>query len=203
MTITRRRWEIALALVPALLCLAGCQDGGHFSLLGYTTQPTFDTSIRTVYVPIAENITYKRGIEFDLTRAVVRELGLSPYRVVSDRSKADTELVMKVMVNRKTLLLQNQLGETRDADIWLVVSVIWKDLRPGRGGDILSNPKRFDATEAPLPGFPVATAPSAVPILITPNANYVPELGGSNTSAEQRAINQAARQVVNMMEVWR
>ena len=35
-----------LVLLVGLSCLSGCESGGHFSLLGYTTQPTFDTSMR-------------------------------------------------------------------------------------------------------------------------------------------------------------
>src|SRR5437879_1333573 len=100
--------RLALALLPALACLTGCENGGHFKLLGYTTEPTFDTTIRTIYVPIAQNISYKRGIEFDLARSVEREIGLSPYRIVSDRSKADTELLMKIVNVNKIVILQNQ-----------------------------------------------------------------------------------------------
>ena len=45
------------------LLLAGCTSDGHFSLLGYTTAPNYDTSIRTVYVPIFGNQTFRQGID--------------------------------------------------------------------------------------------------------------------------------------------
>lgn len=204
MRVTIRRFQNIALLLPALVCsLAGCENGGHFTFLGYTTQPTFDTTIQTVYVPMAQNVSYRPDIEFDLTRLVVRELGQSPYRVTSDRARADTELVMKIINRNKSVVIQNQLGETRDAEYSIVVEVVWRDLRPGRVGDILSNPKRFDPNEKPLPGEPVAKAPPAVPILVTPTGSAVAELGGSTTSAEWQAMARAAVQIVSMMETWR
>ena len=53
-------------------------------------------------VPIALNTTYLRGIENDLTAAVIKELGTSPIRVTSDRCRADTELIMKVVATGKS-----------------------------------------------------------------------------------------------------
>src|SRR5437764_1504318 len=116
MTTNCQRWGFALCLLLAgLTCLAGCENGGNFTLFGYTTQPPVNTSIRTVHVPIALNTTYLRGVERDLTLAVIRELGTSAYRVTSDRNRADTELIMKVVANGKTTVLVNQYGENRNA----------------------------------------------------------------------------------------
>jgi hypothetical protein len=200
MTIPCRRWIIALSLM--LPVLAGCTSDGHFSLFGYTTQPPFDPTIRTVYVPIALNTTYLRGIENDLTAAVIKELGTSPIRVTSDRCRADTELIMKVVTTGKSTVIINQLGENRNAETRINIEVVWRDLRPGHTGDILSNPKRFDEQELPLPGEPRAKAPVAVPLLVTPTASYVPELGGSDASSRFLLVNRAAKQIVQMMEVW-
>ncbi len=194
--------RILCLLLPGLACLSGCETGGHFTIFGYTTEPPFDTSIRTVYVPIAKNETYARDVEFALTQEVVRALGTSPYRVTSDRSRADTELVMKIVQNRKSVLLLNQIGEIRDVEVGFNVEVVWRDLRSGHQGDILSNPKRFDPNELPLPGDLKTRAPTAVPLLVTPTTTYVPELGGTQASAQTQAARQAARQIVNMMEVW-
>jgi hypothetical protein len=190
-------------MLPGLVCLSGCENGGHFTFLGYTTQPPFDTSIRTVYVPVAGNTTFLRNIEFDLTREVIRAIGTSPYKVTSDRNRADTELILKVTNYGKSTLLINQLGEARDVELRLAIEVEWRDLRPGHLGDILTNPKRFDPNEAPLPGDSKAIAPKAVPLVVTPGGTYTPELGGSNNTAQLQAVRRAAMQIVNMMEVWR
>ncbi len=198
------RASIILALA-SLCALAGCESGGHFTLFGYTTRPPFDPDIRTVYVPIPLNTSWTKDIEFDLEKAVLNQLNTraGAPRVTSDRNRADTELVMKIINTTKASIIINQLGEVRNAQLTWQIEVVWRDLRPGHVGDILSNRKRFDPQEKPLPGDPAATAPNAEPYLITPNANYIPELGGSNTTANVIAARNAAWQVVNMMEKWK
>src|ERR1019366_9248461 len=97
-----------MSLSLLLACLAGCESGGAFSILG-------DTTIRNVYVPIALNTTYAKNIEFDLTQAVLNELNSrsGAPRVTSDRTRADTELVMKIVLPRKSTILMNKNGEAR------------------------------------------------------------------------------------------
>src|SRR5437588_5541433 len=140
-----------LALAAAACLLPSCESGGHFTIFGYTTQPNYDTCIKTVYVPIFQNETItdqvRRGIEVDLTRAVVREIELkTPYRVVSDRCRADTELTGRVVNLNKDVLNRNPLNEIREGQTVLTVEITWRDLRTG---DILSKPK---------PAGPVLTA---------------------------------------------
>jgi Lipopolysaccharide-assembly len=187
-------------LVPMLiLCAAanGCTSDGHIEILGYTTRPPFDTSIRTVYVPIFGNKTFLRGIEFEMTKAVIREIEWkSPYKVVDNREAADTELIGTVAARRKGVLNVNPLGEVRESELGLVVEVTWKDLRSGK---TLSMPNGMRAREGFGKREPDAKIP---PVIITPSATYVPELGGSNASAEDLMCRQTAQQVVHMMESW-
>src|SRR4051794_33939006 len=121
-----RRLHAALALVLAGLALPGCESGGHFSLLGYTTKPNYDTCIKTVYVPIFKSTILldetRRQVPFKLTRAVVREIeAKTPYKVISDRERADTELSGTVVGLTKNLLTRNQLNEIREAETVLTV----------------------------------------------------------------------------------
>lgn len=204
MTVRRLRGAVLTLLLTGMICLTGCENGGHFTLFGYTTRPTFDESIRTVYVPTAQNISYRQGLEFDLTRAVIRELSAnSPYRVTSDCRRADTELQMKIINRKKNVIQQDQLGDPLSAEMTLYVEVVWKDLRPGRVGDILSNGRRFDPDRKLLPGELIPEAPKAIPVLISPTATFAPEVGGSVTTAEKQMVDRAAAQVVSMMEIWR
>ncbi len=200
----RRAWIIVA--LAALCALAGCESGGHFTIFGYTTKPPFDPNIRTVYVPIPQNASWMKNIEFDLEQAVLTELGMraGAPRVTSDRNRADTELIMKITnPTTKNVIIFNQLGETRNAELGIQIEVIWRDLRPGHVGDILSNKKRFDPEQKPLPGEAAATAPGPVPYLVTPRAQYIPELGQSNNSANVMAARSGAKQIVNMMEMWK
>src|SRR5438309_500771 len=95
----RRFHEASLTVrLPALLgicalLLPSCESDGHFAILGYTTRPNYDCSIHTVQVPVFKNLTFWKGIEFDLTKAVVREIeSKTPYKVVSNACDADTIL---------------------------------------------------------------------------------------------------------------
>ena len=215
MTTAVRRW---LAPALALVSLSGCESAGHFTFLGYTTRPNYDDGIRTVYVPIFENNTFRRGLEYDLHRAVVREIEhKTPYKVVSDPCRADTELRCTILAANKNLLNRNPLNEVREAEMAVTISVVWKDVRTG---EVLS--KAGKAPNAyPTPGIPAldipdvgagptAGAPPAPPIVIRPDqvppvidtgvGTYIPELGQSTTTAFQRAIDRLAVQIVSQME---
>jgi hypothetical protein len=187
-----------IGLAGLLVALAGCTSDGHFALLGYTTKPPFDTSIKTVYVPIFGNESYLRGIEFELTKNVIREIeSRSPYKVVSSCAEADTILEGRVKSRVKTINNLNQLGEVRDVQQTLTIEVQWKDLR---SGDVLSIP---NGTRRPQPGeFVDPKAPPMPWVTITPNTSYVPELGGTTASGLDAVVKQGARQIVHMMEIW-
>lgn len=192
---------IGLAMLATAVVVAGCTSTGQFNFLGYTTAPPFDTSIHTVYVPMATNITLRRGLEDYLTRAVIREIMLkTPYRTVSCRDGADTELILTIKTWRKNLLIPTPTNQNRQSEIGLGIEVTWNDLRPGKIGEVLSNPKAVLAKEPPLPGQDVPPPGQVVPLILTPTATFEPELGGSNAVGEKTAIDRAAVQIAAMME---
>jgi hypothetical protein len=167
----------ALALV-----LPSCAYDGHLAMFGYTTAPNYDCSVRTVYVPIFKNVTLRRNLEFDLTRAVIREIeAKTPYKVVSDCTKADTELVGTIVSRAKNVINFNQQFQVREAETTLSVEIVWRDLRPGHVGEILSRPQQVLPTELLPPG-----APPPPPVLVQSIATYIPEIGASLTTAEQQ-----------------
>jgi Lipopolysaccharide-assembly len=208
-----------LLLAVALVTACGCESAGHFSVLGYTTRPNYDECIHTVYVPIFENNSFRRGLEYDLHRVVVTEIERkTPYKVVSDRSRADTELTGTILTVNKQLLNRNQLNEIREAEMVVTVALVWKDLRTG---EVLSKQRRTPDVY-PTPGIPTldipdvgagptAGAPPAPPpvlpvnpdatlVLDTGIGTYIPELGQSTTTAYQQAVNRLAVQIVSQME---
>src|SRR5215211_5030104 len=107
----RRLLSRRTALIALFGGAAGCTHGGHFDLLGYSTEPNYDPSIRTVYVPqfrtkVFETVPY-RGMEMTLTRKVIDAIeSKTPMKVLSDPDGADTELqgtmtaLSKVLTNR-------------------------------------------------------------------------------------------------------
>jgi hypothetical protein len=194
----RRRWLYGLVASTALLTPA-CGWDGHLDFLGYTTRPNYDPTIRTVYVPIVNNGTLRRGIEFELGRALVREIEakIPTLKVASDRSCADTELLIKIVNETKALMIPNQLGEVRDAQLTLTAEVIWRDLRPGHQNELLSQPLPGRRADPQPPGPPPTGGP---PVVVQALSRFTPELGQSRLTAEQTLINNMAVQIVSMME---
>jgi hypothetical protein len=144
----KNRYRRLATLAALALALPSCEAGGHFTLFGYTTQPNYDMSIRTVRVPIFQNKTFIRGIEFDLTQAVIREIEQkSPYKVVGPGCEADTELTGTITIFTKGLLNVNQNNEVREAEMTLGVEVVWRNLKTG---EYLTRPPRRPG-EAPVP----------------------------------------------------
>jgi hypothetical protein len=215
---------IGITLFGCLLLLSACSEDRNFTIFGYSTRPNYDTSIRTVRVPIFKNLTQRRGLEFDLTRAVVREIeSKTPYKVVAANCDADTELTGTIISYNKNILNRNQLNEVREAETTLAVEMIWRDLRTG---EILTRPRRGQVTPAapfipgpgmlpetdnipapnsntpPPPGAPLppGATPPPPPVLVQSIGSFIPELGESITTAYQRNVNRLAVQIVSMME---
>jgi hypothetical protein len=187
-----------LGLLPLLL--TSCESGGHFSILGYTTRPTYNLDIHTVRVPIFKNDTFYRGLEFQLTEAVIREIELkTPYKVVTAGEPADTELTGKIKLLTKNLVVPDQLDLVRQSEVTLTVEVVWRDLRPGHIGEVLSRPPpKPPGTELINPPTP----PELPPVLFQSVTTLEPELGTSLATARQWNVDKLARSIVSAMEIW-
>jgi hypothetical protein len=216
---TRLHAAIA-ALVLAACALPGCESAGHFTLLGYTSRPNYDSNIRTVYVPQFQSQAFvdstRRTLPVDVTRAVIREIeSKTPFKVTHNRSEADTELTGTILSMNKQLLNRNQLNEVREAETVLTVSLVWLDLRtnevlsrqrrgspdpvtPGIPGLQVPETGGYSQPTLPAPGTPNPEKP--IPVLVTGTGRFIPEVGQSNITGYQEAINRLATQIVSQME---
>ena len=210
-----------VGLLVALATAVGCQSGPQ-SFFGYQlgTAGIYDKNIKTIYIPVFSNRAFQttpdRGMEVDVTKAVVREIQTkTPFTIVSDPERADTELRANIVSIGKNILNRDQQNLTREAEVVITADVLWRDLRTGRnlcaprrvvnpnGGTPAPtaeapDPVPFDP-DVPLPP-PTATPTSEMPIRIIASGRELPELGESTATAEQKAINQLATQIVSMME---
>jgi len=145
-------------------------------------------------------------VDVDVTRAIVRELNTRPgMRVVSSPDRADTELVGSIVRIDKLIYNRNPQNMWRDGDIQITVQVMWKDLRTGQvltnRGNVPPPPAEIQPFDPSLPQTPAACLPVVPqPVFITAVGRVVPELGETNTTGTQLAIDKLARQIVNMME---
>ena len=220
-----RMWKKAsvLACAALALLLPACQSGGNLSFFGYTTAPNYRCDIKTVRVKVFANRTYRQGLEFEMTNALIREIEThTPYKVVT--GAADTEITGTILTFTKGLLNVNNVNEQRDVETLLGVQFTWRDLR---SGEILSKPPRrpFETIiDAPglalvqpvpqpegMPGVPsptIITAPTAPgivaaanqSILVTTTTHFIPEIGQSLASSAQVNIDKLAREIRQLME---
>lgn len=155
--LTRRqllRWSRAgvLACAGFSVGLPACDWDGNFTLFGYTTAPNYDPKYKTVRVPVFGNKTYRKGLEYDLTRAVIIQIEqITRMKVVT--GEADTELVGTITQTLKNLLNLNQLAEVREAETDITIELVWRDLHTGeiltRPGKRPNDPSPFDPLVPP------------------------------------------------------
>jgi hypothetical protein len=159
--------------ILAGLGLVGC---------GYTVGPAFSPCVRTVSVPIFKSDLFRRGIEFQLTEAVQKEIKLRGLRI-AEAPYAETRLSGQIFSYEKQLLSESAFDDGRELQLSLAVMVTWEDLRTG---EILNQ------QEISLP-------PEA--IALTSTADFAPEVGQSLASANQQLVDRIARDIVNKMEM--
>lgn len=122
------------ALLPALLAgaavLASCAADPRE---GWSSASTFPDAVRSVAVPIFENDTLVREVEFDLTDALVREIrAATPYTVLST-ARADTVLTGRIRrVEIDSLSRSRLTGLSEEVLMGVTIDFQWKDLRTDR-----------------------------------------------------------------------
>jgi hypothetical protein len=80
-----------------------------------------------------DNQSFRRGIEFELTDALAKRIeAQTPYKIVSDRDRADTIISGRLAsVNESTLTTERQIGRSLEKSVELRAVVTWKNLRTG------------------------------------------------------------------------
>jgi len=191
-------------LAPLALLLPSCEPGGNFTLFGYTTRPNY--RFASVRVPIFQSKIYRdstrQGLEFDLTRAVIRQIELkTPMKV--NVSCCETELTGTIVALTKNILNRDQLNLPRETETDLVVEVKWVNLNTGEN---LTKPARgpgaLPSADVPPPGALLPGAP-ALPkdtVAVYSLGQLIPEIGQSNATAYQQNVDRMAVQIVSMME---
>jgi hypothetical protein len=113
-------------LLLALAALVSC---------GYKHEPLYPADIQTVAVPIFENRSFYRGLEFDVTEAIIKQIERdTPYKVVS-HSVADSVLTGAIVRVEQDLLSRSETGGLpQELEVRVVVNFDWAD---GRSGKVL------------------------------------------------------------------
>jgi hypothetical protein len=174
------RLPACLFAAATCLLLAGCgyQHNGSVDASpnsSYKWSSLYREDINTVAVPIFANKDFRRGLEFGLSSAVVKQMEAhTPYHAApSDR--ADTILEGEIVSVDITTLSRDVRTNLPQQQLYLMtVNFRWKDLRSGR---ILMERRNFQQT-----------------------APFVPVLGEGEFIGAQSAIERLALAIVEEMQ---
>src|SRR5688572_22450390 len=115
---------------------------------GYRWSSLYRDDVRTVAVPTFTNRSFRRGVEFALSKSIVNQLEAStPYKV-APREYADTVLEGEILdVHLRTMT--SGVGSLPQEQLYIVrLNFTWKDLRTGK---ILTERRRFEQSSSYFP----------------------------------------------------
>lgn len=143
------RATAAFSLLFALLSGCGYTRVGDDPSGSYQWRSLYREDVRTVAVPIFTNRSFRRGVEFSLTKAVINHMeATTPYKVVP-RERADTILEGAITdIRVQNVSNHSRLGIPQEQLYVIVCDLIWKDIRSGQ---ILMERRNFEQTAAFYP----------------------------------------------------
>jgi hypothetical protein len=156
----------------AALCLAAASAAG----CGYTMQPLHRTDVKSVAVSIFASKEFRRELEFGLSRELVKTIELrTPYKVIHDPKRADTELRGEITILSAPILTETvHTDEAQEVEVTLMCWFEWKDLRTG---EVLARKEGLAASGV-----------------------YARTVGETQYSATSDAIKRLAERIVEAME---
>jgi len=131
----------ALVLMLTATLLPGCASNPN---QGYSFDTTFDESIKTIAIPIFRNETTSRGIEVQLTEAIMKQVQQrTPWRLAPP-DRADSTLVGVVTSTELRALSDDpQTGLVQEQAVRITIRFEWRD---NRSGDVLVARDRYSAS---------------------------------------------------------
>lgn len=130
----------AILLLVLTLGMAGC---------GYSSKELFPTEYHTVAVPIFENRTFYRGMEFELAESMVKQIeSRTPYKVVAP-GVAQTIMEGTITDVKQTQLSRRRRGGVpQEVELTVTADFVWKDLD---SGEVIADRRGFVAVGRHIP----------------------------------------------------
>ena len=139
-------------MLTVLIGAGGCASD---PTRGYSFGTTHDGDIRSVAVPIVQNSTYNKGVEFELTEAIHKRIQSStPWRIVpaTEGAAADARLRVTVVdAGLRQLSTRSETGFVQELAYELAVDFEFKD---GRTGRVIAARRGLTAAESFVPARP-------------------------------------------------
>lgn len=131
-------------------------------------------NVNTIYIPIFDNQTFRRGLEFDLTNAIKNEILFKTRLKVVDKDHADSVLYGEITDVREAVLIDDPKGDIAESTVTIFINFSWVDLRTGR-----TIVKKQD---------------------INQRAEFIPRRKEDEGTAAREAFVDLAERVINLME---
>lgn len=113
--------HLAIRFLALLVC--GCT---------YTSKPLTRANVHTVHLPIFDNRTFRRGLEFRLTEAIKNELLYKTDLKIVDLDHADTVLTGEIVDVRESVLMEDLKDDIVETSVTVTVDIMWRDRRTNR-----------------------------------------------------------------------
>jgi hypothetical protein len=157
----------AVAAAVVIVVLDGCG--------GYQNSWVYPDDVKTVYVEMFDTTGFRRGYEYELTDAICKMIeSRTPYKIVSDRSKADSILSGDLGIGVGVLATDPYTARPLEKETMVNVSVTWKNLKTGQ---LLVDRD-----------------------IVYASTSYSPQLGQTIDYSIGRSVNEAAQKVVEQMQ---
>lgn len=167
-SIVKRTALFWIAAGTLALAAGGCGSG-------YQNSWPYPRDVETVYVEMFDTTSFRRGFEYDLTDAICKQIeSRTPYKIVSDRSRADTVLSGNMGIGVSALASDPYTGRTLENESVVKVSVTWKNLKTGQ---LLVDNE-----------------------VVYASSSYSRQLGQDVDYSVRRSVNEAAQKVVEQMQ---
>lgn len=99
---------------------------------GYSSKSLLRSNVRSIYIPIFDNNTFRRGYEFDLTKAVRDQILLRTRLNIVDKDEADSILIGKITDVDENVLIEDREDNIVESRIMVAIEIRWVDKRTGR-----------------------------------------------------------------------
>ncbi len=106
-----------------IIVLSGC---------GYSTRSLLRQDVESIYIPIFDNDTFRRGLEFKLTKSVKDEILFRTKIKIVDREDADAVLYGKIADVKERVISENIADDIVEGSITLFLDIKLVDARTGR-----------------------------------------------------------------------
>ncbi len=125
--VVKYKYTITLAcFVLSLLSFAS------FEGCGYNSKSLLRSNVRSIYIPIFDNNTFRRGYEFDLTKSVRDQILLRTRLNIVDKDEADSILFGKITSVDENVLIEDTKDNIVESRVFVGVEIRWVDKRTGR-----------------------------------------------------------------------